>query len=333
MSPFANRVHRRGRGERGAALAMTGIAMLLIVGMAVVGVDVGHLAFTANEVQALADLSATSYMKSVALNQDDGGSRNPVTETESVIGANAVGGGQATLGNIERFEPGAYDVATRTFTPGATPVNAVRATAVATVPNFFAGIYGDFETTVRREAIASLTPPGRAPVLPLAIGECFWDIFENTGDCSDQPRFSQIPSNDDNSCWTSLLEGSANANTFRNLIRAYCRLNGEDPGTVTLHDVIALNEGQVTGPALGAIQECLDAGINEFVVPVIPCNRQCNQTAEVIGFATITVTSVVKSGGQAKMGVNASAVCSTDPPGAAGGGTEPTGTTVVSLVQ
>lgn len=332
MSASIRTPKRRPR-ERGAVLAMTGIAMIMIVGMAVIGVDVGHLAFTANEVQTLADLSATSYARTLAQNWDDGGSRDPVAQTEPVVQQNMVGGVQATIdSNIESFEPGHYDNETRVFQVGGAPVNAVRATAVATVPNFFAGMFGDPTSTVTRQATAALTPPGRAPVLPLAIGECFWDVFESNGSCSEQPAFSQVPSPTDNSCWTSLTPdvGDANADWFRDTILRLCGLQSGGTPRVGLGDTIGLSNGQVT-PALQALRDCVNAGVTEFVVPVIPCN-QCNQTDEIIGFATIDITQVVVNGPTA--GVYAGAVCSTDPPGATGGGTGPdTGTVIVSMVE
>jgi len=318
------------RHQRGAALAMTGIAMVMIAAMAVIGVDVGHVAFTANEVQALADLSATSYATTLAANLDDGTARDPVAETESVVTLNSVGSAPATMDNIASLDPGNYDPATRQFQAGGTPVNAVRATAVATVPNFFAGIFGDPESTVTRQAIAALTPPGKAPVLPLAIGECFWDIFQNTGDCALLPHFTLVPETIDNSCWTGLLDGSASASTIAGIIRVYCGLASGTPSRVGVGDDITLINGKLT-PVLRAVQDCLDAGVNEFTVPVIPCN-QCNQTGEVLSFATITVSGVVSTGAAASTGIYADSVCSVDPPGATGGGTVSTGLTIVTLV-
>jgi hypothetical protein len=329
------RVPKGRRRQRGAVLAVAGVAMILLVGMAVLGVDVGHLAFTANEVQALADLSATSYVKTLADNQDDGGSRDPVAETNVVVQENSVGGTQATVAeNIASFEPGNYDTVTRQFTAGATPVNAVKATAVATVPNFFAGIFGVPESTVTREATAALTPPGRAPVLPLALGECWWDIFQNTGDCEENPQFTLGPDPAENSCWTSLQEGSASTDTIRELARIYCGLDSGSAAAVGVGDSIQLTNGKLT-PVLRAVQACLDAGFDEFLVPVISCRegQDCTQSEPVQGFATIKVTQVVDTGAAASTGIYAASVCSTDPPGASTGGTVDTGTTVISMVK
>lgn len=321
------------RRQRGAALAVTGIAMLMLVGLAAIGVDVGHLAFTANETQTLADLSATSYAKTMARNRDDGGSRDPVAETSVVVERNAIGGSGATIPvNIESFEEGNFDLDTRTFQAGATPINAVRATAKATVPNFFAGVFGDTESTVTRQATAALLPPSGAPVLPLAIGECHWNIFESTGNCASQPEFELVPDPDETACWTSLTPnvGDANADWFRSAILRYCGLEQGPLPDVTVGDTIALNDGKVT-PALRAIQDCVNAGFTEFLVPVIPCNK-CNQSDEILGFATINVTDVVPAGQNA--GLSAEAVCSTDAPGATGGGhAQMTGTEIVLMVE
>jgi hypothetical protein len=340
MSPSRRRTPtpRDRRRQRGSVLAMTGIAMIMIVAMAVVGVDVGHLAFTANEVQTLADLSATSYVKTLALNLDDGGSRNPEAETGRVIEQNSVGGATATIAaNIESFEPGNYDNVARQFTPGGMPVNAVRANAVATVPNFFAGIFGSTQTAVRRNATAALVPPARAPVLPLAIGSCHWDIFQNTGDCSEQPQFTLVPNPDENACWTSLGSSSANTNDIAAIIRTYCGLSTGSATTVGVGDSVNLVNGKLT-PLLRAVQDCVSSGFHDFVIPVIPCRagNDCTQSDPVTEFATIHIGSpsdVVVTGTAASTGVYADSICSTDPPGAAGAGTgEGTGTEIVGLV-
>src|SRR5262245_22083282 len=52
---------RRSVRERGGYLAFTGMALLTLIRMTVVGVDLGRLAFTATEVQTVAEVAATGY--------------------------------------------------------------------------------------------------------------------------------------------------------------------------------------------------------------------------------------------------------------------------------
>jgi hypothetical protein len=59
------RKHTHRKNERGAALAVVGICMVLLVSMAAVGVDLGRLALTANEAQVLADVGAAAGAKAL----------------------------------------------------------------------------------------------------------------------------------------------------------------------------------------------------------------------------------------------------------------------------
>src|SRR5262245_16443309 len=66
--------------ERGQALAFVGIAMMLFVALAVIGIDVGRLAFTAAETQSIADAAATAAAG--AIGQHD---PNPLSVATAVV--------------------------------------------------------------------------------------------------------------------------------------------------------------------------------------------------------------------------------------------------------
>ena len=118
-------------------LAFTGIALLTLVGMTVVGVDLGRLAFTATEVQAVAEVAATGYahawIKGTTTNGTDPGDGTCQTEALTVVDANRIDGKVANAGNIESYERGFYDYDTSgpftTAVPNGESSNAVRATA------------------------------------------------------------------------------------------------------------------------------------------------------------------------------------------------------------
>lgn len=309
-----NRIPPSPRGrERGAILAFTGMALLTLVGMTVVGVDLARLAFTATEVQTVAEVAATAYAREW-INQNQQGltgacTGNPVdpcgTAALQVIDGNRINGQQATNTNIASYELGAYDFASfGPFRPGATStggqdVPAVRANATATVNNFFAAMVGAPTSVVTKSAVATLTCRSDEAPIPLAVGDCAFGGFDGPEDCEDLPLLSQQNVHLDNSCWTNLGNGPSGvpASTIRNWIHAACGLSdGPNPPTVSVGDTVDVNTGGKV-PGCTALQDCWDAGLKTFIVPVIPCVGgvvACESSAQrttISGFAKIELSS------------------------------------------
>ena len=319
------------RDERGIAMVQTAIFLTALTALVTVGVDVGRLAFTATEVQNLADIAATAAAKHVV--NGDGTSRQGA---DLLAGQNFVDGAAATPSNVPLVEDGTYDFATGTFNPGGSPATAVRATAAATVQNIFAGILGTPNTTVTKTATASYAYPGGGQAgLPIAIGDCaFPDPNCQSDSCL--PQVLQIPSPSDNSAWTGFTEGSS-TNNIGDFFPTACGGNGDPiPGIVAnqggtcvddgINDCISLNNGQEV-PLLNLIQGCLDAGLDTFLVPVIDCDAGLNGNAPVMGFATIQITSVVNSGGTKHIELRA--IHNANAPGPPGGGNFGSGSVVL----
>jgi hypothetical protein len=273
--------------ERGAILAFTGMALLTLVGMTVVGVDLGRLAFTATEVQTVAEVAVTAYAHEW-VNQGRAGTPGACTASKSdvcgtaalaVIDGNRIDAQTATNTNITSYEFGAYDFATfGPFRAGATPaaggkdVQAVRANATATVNNFFAALFGGSSSTVNKNAVATLSCAPTEHPIPLAIGDCTFGGFTGPGDCANLPILTQQGVHLDNSCWTDLGDsGGVSTSELVDWIHYSCGLPGgaQSPG-VDAGDVIGVNTGTKT-PGCGAIQDCWDAGLKTFTVPIIPC--------------------------------------------------------------
>src|SRR5262245_10478817 len=132
MESIGNRRTERSR-ERGGVLAFTGMAVLTLVGMTVVGVDIGRLAFTATEVQTVAEVAATGYahawLRHATLADAFDNDVN-VAEALPVINSNRIDGQQANDVNVPpgNYELGSYDFTTASFVSGGLPANAVRAT-------------------------------------------------------------------------------------------------------------------------------------------------------------------------------------------------------------
>ena len=185
---------RAGRAERGIVTALAGALLLTLIATVVVGVDVGRVAFTASEVQTVADAAATAYARSMLANQM-GAAENPAAAALSIAAGNRIDGRPASEANLGSYVEGAWSFDGRSFTPGGTPANAVRATATTTVDNFFAAIAGDTRSSVTKTAVAAVGCPSSArPVLPIAVGECEFEQFQTSGECTDLPVLrQQIP--------------------------------------------------------------------------------------------------------------------------------------------
>jgi len=327
-----NYTMRTRRNERGGVvLGFMAIALLVFMGLAVVAIDFGHLGLSANEVQIVADTAATAGARSLLRNAKNGAAENVVSVAQTVVAQNHVDDGDASIAASD-VQIGTFDFTTRSFSGGGANPNAVRATGRATVNNMVAGFFGDRTSDVTRDAIAAYSGNGSGmPVCPIAVGVCHFNKYKTSGTCSDLPKLSQAPSTADNSGWTSLFEGSANAATFIKYLPAACGGGGQTPPNVHAGQNIKLSNGQVNS-ALKTLEDCFKAGLlTECLVPIVKknCNEPFNSDGEVLGFATFKITKV-KSSGDPKF-ISMDGICETDAPGAAGGGDY--GTFTVSMVD
>jgi Flp pilus assembly protein TadG len=289
-------MRRARKSERGAILAATVLALPALLALAAVGVDTGRIAFTATEVQNVADAAATAGAQALL----EGGTASTArSHAQTVAAQNAVDGSGATIQPAE-IEVGQYNYQTNTFVNGATPSSAVRATPSATVQNLFVGILGSSfaNTTVTKTATAGFTGLGEAAAtLPLALGDCHFPAISScfqTAGCL--PSLSQVPSTTDNTGWTSFFDGSTNQNTISAYLPSACG-GTMTPPVIKVGDSINLNNGQGNGQALKGVEDCVEKkGITKFLVPIVSCGGNFNQSGTVTGFATIIVESVESQG-------------------------------------
>jgi Flp pilus assembly protein TadG len=285
-------MRRARKSERGAILAATVLALPALLALVAVGIDTGRIAFTATEVQNVADAAATAGAQALL----EGGTASTARSQAQTVGAqNAVDGSGATIQPAE-IEVGQYNYQTNTFINGATPSSAVRATPSATVQNLFVGILGPgfANTTVTKTATAGFTGLGEAAAtLPLALGDCHFPELSScfqTPNCL--PSLSQVPSTTDNTGWTSFLDGSTNQQTIADYLPSACG-GTKTPPVIKVGDSINLNNGQGNGQALKGVEDCVEKkGITKFLVPIVSCGGNFNQSGTVTGFATIIVESV-----------------------------------------
>jgi len=319
--------------QRGAALATVGIFMIVIAGMAVLGVDVGRLAYTATEMQVVADAGAVAYAKTMLENEVNDQNESPFVAADGVVEVNSIDGKSASNAAVE-YAVGRFNFDAREFRPGGFPANAVRATGSATVENIFAAMFGSDESTVERTAVAAFGGAGEGrPALPLALGDCYFKRFERSDNCSDLPRLTQVPDNTDNSCWTSLRPTGANTNEIVDLLPAECcaggTCGGGSPGPlVSVGDDINVVNGSLT-KILQILGDCVDKGIDEYVIPIVECGK-CNKRAPVVGFATVHLTEVHTKKGKS---IDVDALCRTSGEGGAPGGGGNYGLKTLALVR
>ena len=303
-STVRNARHRK--NERGFALVAFAITATTLFAFLPLGIDLGRLAFTANEVQAVADVAATAGATYLMTGQDAATAR---AQARAVVAQNRVAGASASIPVDADIQVGQYNPQTATFTNGAQPYNAVRATPSATITNQFAGIFGDsYKTsTVTKTATAGFSGLGQGvATLPLVIGACeFANMQSCFADSSCLPKFTQAPNGSDNTGW---IKGQG----------VYCGADAPSAPVMSVGQTVDLNNGQVTS-TLKDVADCVNDGNTEFTIPIVdgPCDHNFNQTRTIVGFATVVVTNVTSTGGS--KGIDVSAIFK-QVSGPAGGG-------------
>jgi hypothetical protein len=312
--------------NRGVITVLAGFMLAGALGLAVVAIDLGHLSTVAGEVQTLADAAAASAARS--LMQHDG---DAAGAADALLAKNTVDG---TAGShaARQVQVGTFDFAEGQFSKGGAAPNAVRVTVTATVANIVAGIYGDRQSDVSREAIAAFSGNASGhPRLPLAIGRCHFTSYEASGSCATMPTLTQAPDGKDGSGWTSLTSDNGSASKARRYLPADCGGGGEDAPRLRVGDVIGVMNGQAN-TLLKTVEDCVAAGHNDFVIPVVDvdCNGKFNKQRPVVGFATVHVTNVTTKGGT--KGIDVKPICSATTPGETPGGPD-LGTRAAAIVK
>jgi hypothetical protein len=199
-------------------------------------------------------------------------------------------------------------------------------------------MFGTPQSTVEKNAIAAVACPRGAHVLPIAVGDCnLFDIYQNSQDCDDLPQLYQQPQ--DNSCWTTLQQGSGGGASFiRSMLPSQCCQGGNCGGgqaspLVGVGSIINMYNGQMNS-GMHIMEDCIEnEGLTDYVLPIVECQNGslvCNSSARVIGFASARFTEVIDQGGN--KGLNLEFFCNDEAP-VQGGGAECFGTEGVVLVR
>lgn len=156
MTRSPNSLKRPSR--RGAVVVLAALVMSLMVGLLAFAVDIGYVALSRTQLQAAADSAALAGAASTNLPRAD-----METVTKRFADANMAAGRKVQLQSSD-IEYGTWDTAARSFTPSATPGNAVRVTvrtddtAGGKTRLFFARIYNVDAVNQKASAVATTNP-------------------------------------------------------------------------------------------------------------------------------------------------------------------------------
>lgn len=352
------------KNEQGNVAIIIAISLVAFISFTALSLDIGYALVTRNQLQNVADTAALAATRRLSHDYYEGKTfpeqqavtvaacrSTLVTTAQQAAAANIAGGKYITSINDSDIIIGQWHSLTKSLTPDANPPDAVKVTARrdasanAPITTFFAGLFGTTQLSVTASATAALTGqstsvPGGLP-LPAALSR-----YRFSTPACDQPiKFN--PTNDITSCggWHT-YENPANANSLRNI------LQGLINGTYTSPETIAgITQFNFIGGDLGSAFSDMEALFNAMKVkndgvldldtdsstwttsvPVYEGNdcSNPNQTMTIVGFATVTITSI--AGPPAKT-VNGVIKCAFIEPGRGGGGDFGTKGTIPGLVQ
>jgi Flp pilus assembly protein TadG len=223
------------KDQQGATAVMVAVALTALFGFVALGIDVGNLCVTRNQLQNIADAAALAGTRQLGriyqpmtYDEQQGNDETLIKSAiHDVAGQNQAAEldsltipGQDILIGQWQANQNSGDPFTQTVNmPKAVRVIARRdAQANSPISTFFAGVIGTDLLSVSATATAALTGKGDAAPgeLELPVGISSW-WYENPEYCNDTIAFS--PANSPDSCagWTSFEISPANDITLRNI--------------------------------------------------------------------------------------------------------------------
>lgn len=166
IEAFIDRVHD---GDRGAALLLVALSLVLLMGMAAFGTDLAWFYLNASRVQRTADAAAlggvvwlpedetTALSTAQAIATQNGYTHDPINLTTTVVPERVTG-----------------------------ELNQLQVTVTDTVPTFFLRVFGRTEQVIARDAVAQFIPPLRLGSPENQFGNA---CDPGLAGCSDQPGF------------------------------------------------------------------------------------------------------------------------------------------------
>lgn len=316
---------RRGRrrGERGVTMLLAAISLVAIIAISAISIEIARLTDTATEVQSAADAAALAAAENIDVSGD---TATATSAARTVASRNRADGRAPAPANVA-VEFGSWTAGggySSSAPLAGSSLPAVKATVTMPDVRFLlASALGASSTSVTKDAVAAYVCTGQAqPTAPITIGICQLRTYTQGQPCSGTGNtLTQSPDPTQNSCWT------ANAADAPGWFPPEC--NGGDAPLLAVGDTLAgqgLNNGAMV-PILRAFQNCVDAGVHDYVVPIINCPiANCNagtSLGQIVSFATMHIanSSDIVSQGPNK-GITFTQICDNNgsgnpgPPGA-----------------
>ncbi len=296
------------RNERGLSMVAMAVFLFAFLGIMGIAVEIARLTDTATEVQTSADSAALGA--ATALGQKLTNAQ-VITAGQNAGAANQADGRMVDALNGVTIVIGNYDPSANAnphFSPNCNPngananCNATKATVTVSNVRYLAAsmLTHQASTTVVKEAVGVGLCQGSAFPFPLAVCKQVFNPIPQGQTCgTPHAPFQMLPSGSggggsgtgQNACWSSLNPSvSANDAYIRSIFPAQCG------GTTAIPEVfqsesIPLNNGTMTN-AWKQLACCIQCkGIVDYTVSLIDCPNplavNCNQSAPVVGFATI----------------------------------------------
>ena len=306
--------------QGGFALVMMGMWILALMALAALAIDVSRLAYTATEVQGVADAAATAAVKTATQGGDytavakAGAAKNRADGNYFDVDA------QPTLYALNPVQAGTYDntkaPGVDPFAAGPAPWNAVRVTATAQHVGF---IFGGFmsalanlvgggngsigtNTPITKIATAVCAPPLQVPPdLPITVcagGNIQLHLFQ-PGEACDPTQLGTISPlnaipNTQDACWNDLGTGTTNPSNqdLLHLFPPDCGGNGAPP-LAGDGETVDTNNGNHVNLFSNLKNNCVHPppynGTRDFTIPVLGTCGACGGAQTIVGFVTIEI--------------------------------------------
>ena len=312
---------RKFKSQKGVSAIVVALLLLVLLGFAALGIDVGYMFVARNQLQNIADAGALAgardmgdiYCPTPDLICNPAATVDPArifAVVNSVAGQNSAGDLAGISINAGDVALGVWDenaVPPFSQPPGTQP-NAVRVTARrdqaanGPIATFFARTMHQDFFSVRADAIAALTsgPAEGEPDVPIVMCDYWFQQYEDNGFC--QQNVKLYPANDPSGCagWTTFTIRPSSANNLRRLINELAAGTYWDNNPpLTVGTIINMVGGNIANVLADEFQDYYDQekdenGEWEVVLPVIEC-PSCmnpNQNSSIEGFAKITITGI-----------------------------------------
>src|SRR5262249_32201065 len=145
-----------------------------------------------------------------------------------------------------------------------------------------------------------------------------FNAYATSDNCSDLPQGIVAPDPSNTACLTAFTDVSSTPNLIQYLPTS-CGGGGGQQADLTIGTPITLTNGAKV-PHFMAFQDCFNQGFTDWVVPVVACNTNCNQSTPITAWAEIRLTAVNVHGSTSTVTFNS--ICKIDPAATGSGGTD-----------